>query len=586
MSLNRISKIERIAILSQLVEKYCVHADIVEAVRLARDLANVIDELNYLKVDLSELSHEFLNFFPEHWKQRTQFLLIVTKYWKEILKERNLADVEVSRWNGTTTSSPAQYSFDLFRKVSIFENPDIYDEIELVIKILKESDGEKISIISSNQDFSRYLSMRLDAEEVKYISHCGGGIPSQDVIENVNKNFNNCSKEELNKLVKELSDIIENNSSDDSETSYKVLLLPPVEIYKIPRNEVTIYTELNENMWKPREAGYFWLHYTLRKKLGLLRDASFMENLFYYGIDVSKKIYLLRALKSEGRNNQKSSILAKFETIAEKSEITLNYLHSRPSGNEGRRLENPTEQLKFTLPKELDAWSIELLIRDPYAFFAKNILGLQPEDFAPKRKKIKNLLKKVVKSYFKKQKVELFLEDLKEVDFFAYHKVLRLVDFLKQSSFDAYPSYNDIYGKIEIPEIGISISGTADRIIENGDCSTLICFRTSNSPSTNEIIYDGCSAILSLCWIAENHGFGERINPVRNIQIWNLMARDENQIIDKEIEISKEILDEFAKRLCTSLEPYLCEQTVEIDCNAGRKWLYNDAYEHFKRSLR
>ena len=94
MSLNRISKIERIAILSQLVSKYCMDANIVEVVRLAKDLANVIDELNYLNVDLSELSHEFLNFFPEHWKKRTQFLLIVTKYWKQILKERDLADVE------------------------------------------------------------------------------------------------------------------------------------------------------------------------------------------------------------------------------------------------------------------------------------------------------------------------------------------------------------------------------------------------------------------------------------------------------------------------------------------------------------
>ena len=58
------------------------------------------------------------------------------------------------------------------------------------------------------------------------------------------------------------------------------------------------------------------------------------------------------------------------------------------------------------------------------------------------------------------------------------------------------------------------------------------------------------------------------------------------EIVDKEIEISKEILDEFAKRLCTSLEPYLCDQPVEIDCNAAQKGLYNDGYEHFKRNLR
>ena len=583
MSLNRISKIERIAILSQLVSKYCMDANIVEVVRLAKDLANVIDELNYLNVDLSELSHEFLNFFPEHWKKRTQFLLIVTKYWKQILKERDLADVEVSQWSRPTMSNPAQHSFDLFRKVSIFENQNIYDEIDLVIQIINECAEERISIISANQDFSRYLSMRLDAEGIKYISHCGGGITSQEVIENVNNHFNNCSKDELKRLVKELSDIVENDVTDGTKDSAKVFLLPPPEIYKIPRNEVTIYTELNENIWKPRDAGYFWLHYTLRKKLGLLRDTSFMENLFYYGIELSKKIYLLRAIKSEGRNNKKSSILAKFEAIAEKSGITLNFL---PHRQEERLLENTQDPPTFRLPKELDAWDVELLSREPYAFFAKNILGLPKEEHDPKQKEIRKLFRQIVKIYFKDQKVEFFIEALKKIDFFAYHKALRLVEFLQKSSFDVHPSYNDVYGKMAIPEIDISISGTADRIIENGDCSTLICFRSSTSPSAKEIIYDGCSAMLSLCWMGENHGFSQNVKPIRNIQIWNLMARDEDKIVDKEIEISKEILDEFAKRLCTSLEPYLCDQPVEIDCNAEQKGLYNDGYEHFKRNLR
>ena len=582
MSLNRISKIERIAILSQLVAKYCVSADIVETVRLAKDLANVIDELNYMSVDLSELSREFLNFFPEHWKQRTQFLLIVTKYWKEILKERNLADVEVSQWHKPIISNPVQHDFDLFRKVSICENKNIYDEIDLVIKIIEESGGERISIISSNQDFSRYLSMRFDAEAIKYISHCGRSVPSQEVIDNVNKNFNNCSKDELMRLAKELSDIVADDITNDINASYKVLLVTPAEIYKIPRNEWTIYTELNENMWKPRDAGYFWLHYTLRKKLGLFRDASFMENLFYYGIKVSQKIYLLRALKSEGRNNKKSSILTKFETIAEKYGITLDFLHPK---QEVKQCKNIQEPLIFKLPKELDVWGVELLARDPHAFFARNILGVHPEAFAPKRQEIKKLLRQMVKHHFKNLGFESFLESLKKLDSFAYYKALQLMDILKKNSFDVRRSYNDIYGKIELPEICISLSGKADRIVDNGEYSTLVCFRYSASHSAKEIIYDGCSSVLSLCLIAENYGFGEDIKPIRNIKIWNLMASEECKIFDKEIEISKEILEDFSKRLFSSLKPYLYGQAVEIDCNSGRKGLYNDEYEHFKRAL-
>lgn len=579
MSLNRIKKIERIAILSRLVEKYCVNADIIEIVRLAKDLANVIDELNYLNIDLAKLAHEFLIFFPEHWKKRTQFLLIVTKYWKEILKERNLLDVEVSRCNSSTLVNPIHYSFDLFQKVSIFDNENIYDEIDLVITIIQEFIEERISIISPSRDFSRYLTTRLDAEGIGYFSRCGSNAHSQEIMDRVIQNFNNRSDEELKRLAKELSDVVEDDITDEPERSRKVLLLPPIEIYKVPRNEITIYTELNESVWKQREAGYFWLHHMLRKKLGLLHDTAFIENLFYHGITRSKNAYLLRSLKSDGQNNKKSSILAKFEAIAEKENISLNFM------SPNKIVENSitvSEHCKFNLPKELDAWDVELLIKDPYAFFAKKILGLHPPELEPNRQKIRHHFKMLAKCQFRTQTITAHLEALKNLDFFAYHKALKLIDVLKKINSDDKPSYNDLCGKITLSEVGISLCGQVDKIVENDDYSTLISLRSSGGYSTKEIIYDGCSALLALCLIAEQQGFNEKIKPIRNIQIWNLMAIEEDKIIDKEIEISKEILDEFSKRLNSNLELYLGDHAFEIDCNTGLKGIYN-GYKHFKR---
>ena len=113
MSLNRISKLERIEILADLVEKYCGNSNIVDTIHLAKDLATVIDELNYSGISLSKLSEDFMIFFPEHWKKRTQFLMIVSKYWPEILKEMNLKDVENSRGRGVVyhTAPPQIPSF-------------------------------------------------------------------------------------------------------------------------------------------------------------------------------------------------------------------------------------------------------------------------------------------------------------------------------------------------------------------------------------------------------------------------------------------------------------------------------------------
>lgn len=584
MSSNRITRVERIAILSRLVEKYCVKTDIVNIVRLAKDLANVIDELNYMKVELSELAHEFLNFFPEHWKKRTRFLLIITKYWAAILKERNLTDIEVPRWNEPISQNPTHYNFDLFQKVSIFENANIYDEIDFVIRIINEHAGSRISIVSPNRDFSRFLMIRLDAEHIDYTSHCGNNNPSQKIIDAVNQNFNNHSKEELKKIIKELSDIIEYDIADEAESSRKVFIIPPIEIYKIPKNELTIHTELNESVWKPREAGYFWLHHTLRRKLGLIRDASFVESLFYRGLAVSKKVYLLRSLKSEGQNNKKSAILAKFEAIAKKEGMPLDYPdHGKCCTKKAE--ENHTiiaDQFKFELPNELDVWDVELLAKAPQAFFAKKILGIQPPEHDPAGREIRHLFKKITKSYFKSHPLDMYLETLKKLDFFAYHKALNLVEFLKTIDIDEVRSFDDIRGKIEISEIGILLSGRADRIIETESYSTLISFRSSASHSTKEIIYDGCSSILGLCLIAENHGFNKNIKPIRKIQIWNLMAMDENKIIDKEIEISTDILNEFSKRFASSLKPYCSDEFIEINCNTEPKGLYNE-YKHFVR---
>ena len=319
MSLNKISKLKRIAILTELVERYYGRRSVVENVKLAKDLANVIDDLNCSKVNFSELAHEFMNFFPEHWKKRTQFLLIVTKYWVEIKKEFNIDDdYGFKRCDDVSLKfAIPPYSQELFQKVSIFRCKSIYDEIDLVIQIIQQTTGGKVSIISPNRDFSKYLTIRLDAEHINYISCCENNNLSLDFIKTIRDSFQNYSEMELLQIARELSDVA--ISDDDIDyANCNVLVLRPMEIYKMSQDGIVIYTELNETSWNPSEAGYFWLHSLLRKKLGLSREESFIENLFYYGIKISKRAYLLRASQLDGQNGKKSSILAKFEAIAEK----------------------------------------------------------------------------------------------------------------------------------------------------------------------------------------------------------------------------------------------------------------------------
>ncbi|MDR0630548.1 MAG: hypothetical protein LBF70_00735 [Holosporales bacterium] len=94
MNSEKISKIERISILTRLILKYSPNLKTIEAVRLAKDLARVIDELNFFKVNLNSLRKEFTYNFPEHWKKRTEFFLIVMNHWPQILQSLDKKDVD------------------------------------------------------------------------------------------------------------------------------------------------------------------------------------------------------------------------------------------------------------------------------------------------------------------------------------------------------------------------------------------------------------------------------------------------------------------------------------------------------------
>lgn len=581
MSSNKISKLSRIAILYQLVEKFHGKQNIVETVRLAKDLAKIIDEINGLEVSLSTLSEEFINFFPEHWKKRTQFLLIVTQHWPKILDEMNLEDVETPEKRNSIVT---QYTQDIrvssiSEKATICETDSIYDEVDAVMEIIAQHHKERVSIISPNADFTRYLTLRLTTENIKFTSTVEDYLPSEELLEGVRENFPRLKETEVRLVSKELTGIVDRPDIPDCSISIHDIN----DITKIVSNSVVIYTEINETYWKGQEAGGFWLHRILRQKIGLNQSKQNVENLFYYGISKSSKTYLLRSTKSAGQNNQESSILKKLEAITKKSGISINIKDCTKFISQPINILPKTDLNHLNLPSEINVWSIEMLMKDPLSFYAKTILNLQPYDTDDdKRKDVVVAFKNIVRSYFQNQSVSPWVEILKDIDFFAYHKAVDLVSFLTHLNCPPV-GFSNLLGSINIPQLRISIYSHADRVIEEGESASLISYQTSTSHSTKEVVYGIGSAILATCFIAERHGFSAVRKPIRKIQIWNLLAPDKNQIITKEIEISKDIVETFGENLVSNLKLYLGHNISEINCKPHKKTLYNK-YRHFKRS--
>ena len=584
MCSHNISKLEKVAILTKLVEDYFGEFDFINSVKLAKDLASVIDELSFFRTNLTKLTDEFFDLFPEHWKERTQFLLIATKYWSKMLKDRG--EEGVQDFMRTCCNTISEYITphtltDIVKNknISIIESIDIYEEINFLIDIIRKYQGKRVSIISPNSDFSKYLIAKLRFEKIDYVSYVTNETMADGFIEDIKNNFQNISEKGLKKLTKELAEF-----SDIEKKSSNVSIFDVKDIPKT-NSGIIICTELNEIYWKPQENGQFWLHNLLRKRLNLDVNQISIEKLFYDGIDKNSNVYFLRSQKSNGQNMKKSSVLAKFEAIAKKENLNFK-VNQKHEIKKVSKIENSDTLIKrdlFKFPPDISIRSIELLFKDSYAFYIKEILNLETSEFDKEKKDLSIAFRNVIRCYFDdKSNLQSWLNLIKEIDFFGYQKSLNILNFLDKSDLNPN-SKNNILGKINIPQFGINIYGYCDRVEEESNSSTLISYQTSSNQSVKDIVYGDNTSLFSACLIAEKQGFAEIKKPIRRIQIWNILSPEDNLVVAKDIEISKELIMEFENRLLSTLDIYLNSKHEKIDCKPLQKKLYNK-YKHFKRN--
>ncbi|MDR0942854.1 MAG: hypothetical protein LBM19_04615 [Holosporales bacterium] len=577
-NLSKLSEIKRLSILAELIKKYCFDLGILEIVKLAKELAGVIDELNFYKIDLKKLTDDFVLFFPEHWKKRTQFLLIVTKYWPEILKENgkeqvvpNKSAYHASDFQCLTKDLRLQLSpKDIKNTVRIFEAEDLLGEIDFVINVVKNNSGKTIAIVSPNKDFSALLSYRFENEGIDYTSYVSNSFKelSAEFLNEIDGNFKDVSKEEKPRLIKELSSLAE------VVKIQKNVSIVSVGDIKFLTSDIILLSELNEKFWSPRDGGEYWLHKFLRRKIGLTASTkNTMEDDFYSCFNGTSEIYLTRAKKINGIGEGKSSILSKFEAVYKKNDVKLDRIADCSQNYcfiSSNSFEIKKEFLKS--PNEITTGDVELLMKEPQGFYAKNILNLRPVEVENDKREFVIAFKNFMRSYFcDKSQATAWLNVIKNIDFFGYQKCLKVMEWLKKRNFMGM-SYNDIPGRMSFPRFDITIRGRCDRVEEEGDVSRLIMYKTTVSQSTKDIIYGDDSSIMTTCLIAEKGGFEDIKLPIREIQIWSL-----SEPVDvKSIEISRDLIDHFELRLNEALE---CDY---MNYQNNNKLRY-DKYKHFKR---
>lgn len=577
MSSNNISKLKQISILTKLISKFCEKNNILECIKLAKDLANVIEELNFYNINLSELSEEFFSVFPEHWKKRTQFLLIVTKYWPQILQDLGYETPVPSRRCGKINEYNTPPSLEQLlrnKKITISETESIYLEIRNTLEIIKKYPNKRVSIISPNESYSYFLTQKLKSENIEYTSYISNEEVTEEFINEIELYFRDYLSEiPRNKLIKELSKF-----SDVPKAAQKLQIFG-VNNY-ICNGEILVCAELNEVYWHYKECGIFWLHPIIRKKFNIEADNKKIESIFYKAIEDHKRIYLLRSKNANGQNMKKSFLLSELEAICKKNNINVEYYNFPRQKYSSIIQENTISNDNFKLPCEISVKSLELLIKDPIAFYARNILNLEPQVIDEKKRNLSLALKNLLYSYFSnipKAQIKNKLDYIKNLDFFAYRKCLNVLEFMKNRN--AFKSLNNISGETEISNLGLRLRGYCDRIEQDFENSTLIIYKTSTPKPTKELLYGDEIEALTTCLIAKKGGFKSLNNPINYVQIWNIMPNKEVVSI-KTLEISNETINNFEQRLNLKISEILNQK--EISATISKKQKYNK-YKHFER---
>ncbi len=607
--MSSISPIARIGILSKLILKYCDNLSFIESVKLAKDLANVIDDLRKHNVNLEKLMTEFSIFFPEHWEKRTKFLLIITKYWPEILNELCEEDVKLNddfSYNYKCVSRNLSNNLDIKtvkNKINLFEAQDVFEEIDYIVGVIKSNPKKNIAVISPDLAFSEVLYVRLDLEKIEFSSSFEDydrekiqnflkkfEYIDEDIsifLDNISKSFGyfeEISKKNFRKLVILMLDFFH------QEHDKKFVSIIKISDIKYCCSDVIISTSMNEEQWKFEDGGEYWLHESFKQKLGLslASDVKKIINDDFYSIfNGFSEIFLTRSIKLNGTNALKSSVLTKLELLCKKNNIVLNYQKFKEdfSGNNIKYALDETK-IAMALPCELSAKNIEFLMNDFEGFYAREILHLEPLIQDSKRLNLAIFFKNLMHSYFKGDStVEDWLNLIKSADFFNYQKCRAVIEWLDRKPKGNKTAFNNIKGEaiFNINNFNLKVFSYADRIERNDDHQTLIVYKLSSPESTKDIIYSNGHSVMTTCLLAKKGGFPGVTNAIDEIQFWSLAGQGDEPISIKTLEINNELIDNFEERLLNMLGK-CCSNQGQTHLNFDSKSNKNyNQYKHFER---
>lgn len=371
-----------------------------------------------------------------------------------------------------------------------------------------------------------------------------------------------------------------------------------------------------------------WMTNKMRQQIGLKLDEEVMGEAHYYFqlLANQKRVYITSAQKSKGRENVVSRFLVsmladlekagKGETLEPKYDWFISYA---PYSDLILGSHTTTETLgsspnmvsfKTMFPHSISATNIELLLRNPYGFYAKKILGLsKPDDInmeaslADFGTLVHNIIGLYTENYDGERvdKLQYFL-DLSQNAFDEFHEHHKMrnwrarlkaiaedfIDFDELRRKDLDTVYSEIYGDmvLKMGDKQIRVTAIADRIelTKSGEIY-IMDYKTGAVPSMQSVKNGMSPQLMVEAIIAAEGGFKGLPTVVASKLIYVKIASSRPYFKETTINLSEEELQKHKRGLANLLGQYL---------NGGAEFVatpnqlyepkYND-YKHLARRL-
>ncbi|MHC8491689.1 double-strand break repair protein AddB [Thalassospira sp. SM2505] len=329
--------------------------------------------------------------------------------------------------------------------------------------------------------------------------------------------------------------------------------------------DLTILGGLNEGVWPPAAGADPWMSRPMRTKFGLPapehrvgQSAHDFQQLF-----CSPDVVMTRALRIEGTPTVPSRWLLRIENILRKSGVSM----EKPDASDwhalAETLDEPTDDMKIRIgrpapkppvsarPQRLSVTQIETWMRDPYAIYARHILGLRKLDGVdedPGAADYGNLIHDALDQFIARHPDHLPSDGEHELLIigrevfkplaarpglwaFWWPRFERIAKWFIQTEAtrrDAVRrSYTEQAGTLDTSS-GFQVYARADRIDELRDGGiAIIDYKTGQVPAKKDVLSGFAPQLPLEAAIAEKGGFGDvPAGPPASLAFWKLSGGD------------------------------------------------------------